>query len=484
MQNRRDLYQAHRLMTQRVGLALLQGEPDVAESPMRRLSVGAFAGVMVGLLVIAVFGIWGILSPGGAKGLDEPGKLIIEKETGTKYIYDANTKKMFPVANYASALLALDSDSSPERRTVSRKSLAKFERGAMIGIQGAPDSLPDSAQLIRGPWSVCTREAAGPTGVKRQISALAAGRQVGGRRLGEGEAVVVQTGGVPWVVWKDHRMQLTIAANQVTALTGGPGAVEVPATWLNAIPAAGNFGSPDVPDRGKAVPGPRGGTARVGQVFKAETGAGGQALWYVMLADGLSQINETQAQLLLRDVRTAAAYPGEQARPLPTDVPSAQARASGTRLLDNNLPPTLPRFVAWDTSTPLCSVFPIGSAKAQLTMGGSLPAPSAGVLGSGTAGSSGTIDQIVLPPGGAALMSLVPAGGDGSGDGSGGGSGSLSLVNDQGIRFALPSAEIAKKLGYDAKKAAPVPSSVIHLIPQGPALDPALARKPISTSKA
>lgn len=481
MQNRRDLYQAHRLMTQRVGLALLQGEPDVAESPMRRLSVGAFAGVMVGLLIIAVFGIWGILSPGGAKGLDKAGQLIIEKETGTKYIYNAQNGKMFPVANYASALLALDSDSTPERRTVSRKSLAKFERGAMIGIVGAPDSLPGKDQLIRGPWSVCTREAAGANGVRRQISALAAGRKVGGRRLADTEAVVVQSGGVPWVVWKDHRMQMTIPEDQVTALTGGPAAVEVSATWLNAIPAAGNFAAPNVPGRGKSVAGPRNGSARVGQVFKAETGAGGQALWYVMLADGLSQINETQAQLLLRDVRTTAAYPGEQAVPLPTDVPSAQAIASGTRLLDNNLPPTLPKFVAWDAGTPLCSVFPIGSSTAQLTMGGSLPVPAAGALGAGTSGSSGTIDQMVLPPGGAALMSLVPAGDDST---STAGSGSLSLVNDQGVRFALPSADIAKKLGYEAKQAAPVPSSVIHLIPQGPALDPKLARQPVSASKA
>ncbi|MFS2292470.1 type VII secretion protein EccB [Actinomadura hallensis] len=482
MQSRRDLYQAHRLMIQRVGLALLQGEPDVAESPMRRLSVGAFAGVMVGLLIVAVFGIWGLLSPGGAKGLDEPGKLIIEKETGTKYIYDAGTRKMFPVANYASALLALDSDSAPERRSVSRKSLAKFERGAMIGIPGAPDSLPDDDQLVRGPWSVCTREAAGPTGLKRQVTALAAGREVGGRRLGGGEAVVVRSGGTSWVVWKDHRMQLTVPANQVTALTGGPAAVEVPATWLNAIPAAGNFGSPQVPRRGEKVPGPRDGEARVGQVFKADTGAGGQALWYVMLPDGLSQINETQAQLLLRDVETAKAYPGEQVRPLPTDVPSAQQRASATRLLDNSLPPALPKFVDWDTSTPLCAVFPVGSSTARLTVGGSLPAPSAGALGSGTAGASGTIDQMVLPPGGAALMSLVPAGGDTSTVGDGG-SGSLSLVNDQGVRFALPSPEVAKKLGYDAGKAAPVPSSVVHLIPQGPALDPALARRPVSTSR-
>ncbi|MEU9021839.1 type VII secretion protein EccB [Actinomadura sp. NPDC048394] len=479
MQSRRDLYQAHRLMTQRVGLALLQGEPDVAESPMRRLSAAAFGGVMVGLLVVAVFGIWGVLSPGGAKGLDQPGVLIIEKETGTKYIYDANTKKMFPVANYASAMLALDSD-NVSRRTVSRKSLDGFERGAMIGIQGAPDSLPGSDQLIRGPWSVCVRETQAANGVPQQLTALAAGRDVGGRGLGDGEALVVQSGGVGWVIWKDHRMQLSLPPNQVSVLTNGPEAAQVPPKWLNAIPSAGGFGAPNVPGRGTTVSGPGGGQARVGQVFRAQTGASGQTLWYVMLQDGLSQINATQAQLLLLDPNESQAYPGASVRPVDTDVSSAQQITSKTRLLDQNLPPTLPKFVSWDPSTPLCSVFPVGSSTSHLTVGGSLPAPSAGVLGSGSAGGSSTVDQMVLPPGGAALMSLVPGGGDSSTTTEG--SGSLSLVNDQGIRFALPSADVAKKLGYDAKKAAPVPSSVVHLIPQGPALDPTQARKPIPTA--
>jgi type VII secretion protein EccB len=477
MQSRRDLYQAHRLMTQRVGLALLQGEPDVAESPMRRLSAAAFGGVMVGLLVVAVFGIWGVLSPGGAKGLDQPGVLIIEKETGTKYIHDANTKKMFPVANYASAMLALDSD-KVSHRTVSRKSLSDFPRGAMIGIQGAPDSLPDSDQLIRGPWSVCVRETQAANGVPQQLTALAAGRKVGGRGLTDGEALVVKSGDSASVIWKDHRMQLTLPAAQVPALTNGPDAAPVPAKWLNAIPAAGTFGAPDVGQRGKAVPGPGGGQARVGQVFRAQTGASGQPRWYVMLQDGLSQINATQAQLLLLDPAAGQAYPGGRVQPVDTDVASAQQMLSGTKLLDQNIPATMPKFVQWDPSTPLCSVFPVGSSTSRLTIGGSLPAPSAGVLGSGSAGGSTTVDQMVLPPGGAALMSLVPSGGGAS---SNEGSGSLSLVNDQGVRFPLPSADVAKKLGYDAKKAAPVPSSVVHLIPQGPALDPTQARKPIPT---
>ncbi|WP_262403701.1 type VII secretion protein EccB [Actinomadura sp. CNU-125] len=283
----------------------------------------------------------------------------------------------------------------------------------------------------------------------------------------------MRTAGGNWVVWQDHRMQLTVPANQITVLTGGPQAVEVPSTWLNAIPAAGRFGPPNVPQRGKEVAGTGGGKARVGQVFKAETGA--RTLWYVMLADGFAQINGTQAQLLLLDAGSKAAYPTEEVRALPTDAPTAQQNASQTRLMDDNLPPALPKFINWDPTSPLCSVFPTGSATAHLTVGGSLPAPSVTALGAGTVGAAGTVDQMVLPPGGAALMSLVPTGGQTSG------SNSLSLVSDQGVRYALPSAEVAKVLGYDSKKAAPVPSSVIHLIPQGPALDPKLARKPVST---
>src|SRR3954470_21684468 len=101
MQTRRDLYQPHKLMMQRVGLALLQGEPDVAESPMRRLSVAAFSGAMVAVLLAAVCGVMGFISPGGARGLDQGGAVIIERETGTKYVYDTNGKRMLPVLNYA-----------------------------------------------------------------------------------------------------------------------------------------------------------------------------------------------------------------------------------------------------------------------------------------------------------------------------------------------------------------------------------------------
>ncbi|MFI0350681.1 type VII secretion protein EccB [Actinomadura sp. 9N407] len=475
MQNRRDLYQAHRLMMQRVGLALLHGEPDVAESPMRRLSVGVLIGVVVAVLVAGVFGIIGLLKPGGAKGLDKGDVVIIEKETGTKYVYDTNSRKLLPVANYASALLAVNKKGT-KSRSVSRNSLKDFERGPMIGISGAPDSLPDAKQLIRGPWSVCVREADGGNGVRRSMTALAAGKKIGGRTLPAGEALVVQAANESWVLWKDRRMSLKLPAAQISALTGGAAPVQVAPAWLNSIPATGDFAPPQVPgQRGKAVGGPGNQPGRIGQVFKADTGGGTN--WYVLLEDGLSQISQTQARLLLSDPVTKTAYPGRLAEALPTDLPSATALQSRTRLFSDALPAAMPKFTAWTPTEPLCAVYSGGaSATAQLTVGGTLPAPSQTALGVGTSGGGAAVDQLVLPPGGASLVRLTQSGGQAN---TAGAAGSLSIINDQGIRYAIPSAEIAANLGYDASKAAPVPASVLHLIPAGPALDPKAATMPV-----
>ncbi len=73
LQTRKDLLQAHRLMTRRAALALLQAEPDPPDQPLRRLNVGMFSSVLVAGIVAAVFGIWGLIAPGQARRPDRPG---------------------------------------------------------------------------------------------------------------------------------------------------------------------------------------------------------------------------------------------------------------------------------------------------------------------------------------------------------------------------------------------------------------------------
>src|SRR5918999_1368590 len=116
-------------------------------------------------------------------------KLIIEKETGTRYAWSARDSKLIPFVNYTSALLALQND-NPKTKTVTRQSLAKYVRGPISGIMGAPDSLPDPDEPAKAPWSLCVRRADNGRGGTTPVVPLVGGPHVGGRPLRRAEAVV------------------------------------------------------------------------------------------------------------------------------------------------------------------------------------------------------------------------------------------------------------------------------------------------------
>jgi len=54
MQSRRDQLQAYRFLTRRAQAALLTGEPDTLEAPMRRLTTLTISGLLVAALVTSV----------------------------------------------------------------------------------------------------------------------------------------------------------------------------------------------------------------------------------------------------------------------------------------------------------------------------------------------------------------------------------------------------------------------------------------------
>ncbi|MEV4833128.1 type VII secretion protein EccB [Nonomuraea sp. NPDC049486] len=465
MQTQKDLYQAHRLMTLRLGLALMQGEPDLPESPMRRQTVATFGGILIAILVVAAFGIWGLLSPGNATKLTDAGQLLIEEETGASYVYNQQSRKLQPVANYVSARLLLGNDEI-KVRTVSAESLAGFARGQKVGIQGAPDSLPDKERLVKAPWSACVAEGTDAAGTRKPFVTLVAGTDLGGTPVGD-EALVVSDGQQNWVLWANHRMRVANVA-RLTDQTPR----RVPASWINAIPAGVDFAAPKIAQRGDKVRGPDGRASRVGRVYKVESVAGAAERWYVLLADGLAPIDHTQAMLLLLDPASKPAYGRLPVRETVIDAATANAaRASARRLLDSGLPATMPSFRSPGMSAPLCAVYEDtvkGSTKAVLTTGSRMGLPTPG-----TSAGADKVDQVLLPPGSAVLAGTLP------------GEGQLSsvqqywLVTDQGKRFQLTSADTVGKLGYEAADVAPVPAHLLRLIPDGPALDEAAARTPV-----
>lgn len=449
MQTRKDLYQAHRLMTQRVALALLQGRPGAAESPLRRTGVGAFIGVMVVVLVAAGFGITGLLFKGGARNLERPGLLIIEKETGATFAYSERDRKLIPFLNYASARLAMPS-AQIQRKLVSSKSLAKYGRGPVTGIQGAPESLPDPSKLARGPWSLCVRNST--------TVSLVGGSDVGGRPLSDAQAVIVQDGAQAWLIWRNTRLRVSL--NAVRSLTAEQ-PVRVDGRWLNGLPQGPDFAAPPIPGWGKRVPGPEGALTPVGQLFRVPAVAGTPERWYVQLPDGLSSISTTQARLLL-DAATGG--PGAPGQPRPISPGAASSKPSRTNLHSRELPEHPPSIVGYDRRQPLCAVYRNAarlSTDARFTIGGSLPAPPQ---------SAARLDQVILPGGGTFVGTL---------SGPGQPPQAFALLTAQGMRYPVPTKDDIAKLGYSADQAVPVPANLLGLFDEGPVLASDAARRPV-----
>ena len=158
MQTRRDQLQAYRYQVRRVLTALLGSDPDSPEQPMRRVTTATLSGVMVAVLALVGAGFYGKVRGGSPSKWQQAGVLIVERETGSRYIY--TDQQLHPILNYTSARLLLNTATVPTVQ-VARKSLEGAARGATVGIAGAPDSLPDAKHLIAGPWSVCAQP--GPT---------------------------------------------------------------------------------------------------------------------------------------------------------------------------------------------------------------------------------------------------------------------------------------------------------------------------------
>ena len=74
-------------MVGRLSSALVLGDPSGAEVPGRRALTGLMFGILIPVLVMAGFGVYGWIVPGGSKAYREPGLILVEKETGNRYVY-------------------------------------------------------------------------------------------------------------------------------------------------------------------------------------------------------------------------------------------------------------------------------------------------------------------------------------------------------------------------------------------------------------
>ncbi|OLR93346.1 type VII secretion protein EccB [Actinokineospora bangkokensis] len=441
MYGRREQVQAHSFLAGRLVSAVLRTDPDAAERPLRRTTVGLAGGVGVGVLVAAGVLVAGLVSGRSAGDWREPGALIVDEDTGNRYLLIDGALR--PVLNYASARLLVGGD--PVVATVGSADLAGVPQGAPVGILGAPDALPTGA--ARPPWTVCAGTA--PDG---PLLTLAIGAVGGLRVAGDDQALLVRSGTELHLAWRDRRFRVAEPwVPRALGLDPDAAAVVDPA-WLNALPAGPDLGAPGVL-RGGAGPVVAGRPTTLGQLVSVPEAVGART--FVAVPGGLAPVTATVAALLTAD-------PAGQALPTLRITP---AELAGQPVLP------APAWQAELPANPPTALRTAGAAPCVQWSGdgavlASAPLPTGPAREAGPAGvtrDARVADRVRVAPGAGVLARTRPAPGvPGAG---------VYLVTETGAKYPVAGPAAADALGLPVGTAQPVPADLLALLPTGPALD-------------
>ncbi|MEY9213886.1 type VII secretion protein EccB [Thermobifida halotolerans] len=473
MQSRRDRVQAHTFMVRRLSTAMLEGDPDAVDAPMRRTRTGNLIGLVIAALLCVGFLVFGLIFPGGASTWRQEGSLIVEKETGATYLYSDGMLR--PVANFASAKLIQGDQLSV--RSVSAASLEGVPKGGPVGITGAPDSLPDAGSPESRVWRLC---AVPPTDDLPARTALTITDGPPLEALPHDLAVLAATpDGEHHLLWRGARMRLDTENGALEALGyGTTAALEVTEAFLESVPAAPDLAAREVAGRGEAGPTLANRPTAVGQVFVVAGDGERDRQHYLLTRDGLVPLTATESRLLLAHPDTRDAY-GENS-PVAVEIAAGDVRDhladdGQTRTADDTaLPGSPPDLFPTDLAVPCLQL--TGDGGLALTTQ-AVDAISAWPVQETPSVAPGcpTPDLVGIPSGGGGLVAARPAGGT-SGDPT------YYLVTDAAAKYPVPNASVLGTLGYDPAAAAPVPTSLLRLLPTGPLLDPGAAALPVTPS--
>lgn len=463
MVSRRDQFQAYRFVARRNAAALLGDDSDSVEGPLRRMRAAAAGSVMLALLAVAAVAVFALVKPGGAGSWRDGKALIVEQDTGARYVY--LNQVLHPVLNVASARLILHSSAVV---TVSAGSLAGTPRGVPVGIPGAPDSVPGPDALVDAPWTVCSEPAVDGSGAAHPIVRATVGQPVAGTALPPGSAVLATTAaGDLYLVWNGRKLRIASgdaaevrAALNLTAVRP----LTVGYALLNTL-AAGVLQAPSIGELGAASRvRVSGSPTRIGQVF-TEPDSGTR---YAVTATGLAPLTAVQVQLLI----TSQAYTkvfGVAAAATPAVTKAEVAGNPAPAPPADNLPQTVPAALdVTSVPTALCaSTSDTNVGMSVLTA----PMPARTLTGTSTTAvdalGGATADEVSITPAHGALVREQP-----NSDSTAG----VYLITDAGVKYQISTAgSVLDDLGLKGVSPAPIPKELLFLFRTGPTLDEAAA---------
>ncbi|MEU6949829.1 type VII secretion protein EccB [Streptomyces sp. NPDC046316] len=515
MASRRDELNAYTFAKKRTVAAFLQPSPSGTEEGAPRPLRAVLPGLIVGALVLAGFGAWGMFSPQAPKGWDKPGtKVIVGKQSTTRYVVLSTGKGkdrktlLHPVLNLASARLLL----TPQQFSVIQVDDKLLDggnppRGPILGIPYAPDRLPNATEAGAAKrWAVCQQPGGGKgAGVQKATFVFAQRdfeRTEGSGQLKDGQMMYVQgqKGKSRYLV--DHRGTKYLvpgdpaeSAGLTTALVGlNKEPQQVTDDWLATLHTGSPVAFPQIPGKVGDPAGIEGGNlsqteGRVGMVLLGQTGSGPQH--YVVLPGKVQPVSEFTAWLLINSPQTDALDMDGRA----TTVDAASFTPDSTTFGSQYRWPTrkseqVNAVTGAGARDTLCSVLNQVDDKGRTTLttwaGKRYPAEI-------TAGGTSTY----VTPGSGLLYTQIQ-GNQTKADGS------LFLVTDTGLRYAVQAngdsdaarsdigngeagkqtdgrpepSEAQTRLGYEKVTPLPVPMAWSEFLSRGPRLDTNSARQP------
>lgn len=453
MPSRQDQLHSYQFSVQRVVSALVMRETDPAQFPFRRVTVAGFASLMVGVILIAGFGVYALFTGGASDSWkNQTGAVLLEKGNGAHYVYKDNV--LHPVRNLASGLLYAGG-SSRNIVSVSAKSLSTVPRGPMVGIEDAPDSVPTPDKLVVGAWTACSVPIADATSDEGgQRTLLAIGDLLGvadtGTPLTDETGIAVRTPGSDdaYLLWHQRKfLMANVTGDMLQALgfTVDPERLPVvDLAFLNAFDAGDPIKPPSIQSNGEPS---SVGNYKNGALLTNRSAAGDQ--FFVISGNKVEQITQVQASLLAprTEIQSVTTVPGDT--PGNRLMPQGPGAMPATKLKPVDLGDMAVCATAADDSgfTNIRYAVPVPDVTGLVR--------TAGRTERGTA----LADYVAVQPGLGVLVEGFTVAKTSSGV--------VSLVTDVGQQFPIADEESRAALGFNGITPAKMPVKLVSLLPQG-----------------
>ena len=457
----------HYFLRRRLGFAFqrrsVRMQTDRIRTQRLMLMISALLAVlvMVGALVV------GWLRPAG---LVNNSKIVADRKLGTVFV--SVDGRLHPALNLVSAWLIAGDPAEPT--FVSPDDLAKWPRGPLVGIEGAPTEPPRVFTPEVSRWAVCDTASESMSG-RPVITGINGELTLGdrAREVGADTTVLGTFNEQAYVITNGVRMPVDLSDRAVVEPLGLEEAgapVDLSQAMVDALPAGRPLVVPAVPGAGQPSTVNLGTPTPLvnGSVVVSQDVASGKDQFYVVLADGVQPVSSVVAAMLRQRDSFGVTQPPRISPDVLGDVPVRD-------VLDVTDYPTEPlKVVNWRADPVLCVAWDRGAtdrqARQRLLVGRALPVTAEQeahlvplVVANEDQGR--LADQVLLADNPATWVSTTGASADSARRET------LWLISESGARYGVPfDDEALQALGLKdvAPRLAPWP--LLRVWPAGPEL--------------